>query len=111
MKISFNSTSVNRISRSRIEGWNNKIFFQLLSSVRCYSSESDHEETGAPVADLDQGDDGDSGEESEGSSDGRDHVEDAGPELEGDAGDDRGVVVKVEDRDVATKSFSGEVEV
>ena len=39
------------------------------------------------------------------SSNGRDHVEDAGPQLEGDAGDDWSVVVKVQDRDITTKPF------
>jgi len=41
------------------------------------------------------------------SSNGRDHVEDAGPQLEGDAGDDRSVVVKVENGNVAMKPLGG----
>ena len=41
------------------------------------------------------------------SSNGWDHVEDAGPQLEGDAGDDWSVVVKVENGNVAMKPLSG----
>jgi hypothetical protein len=41
------------------------------------------------------------------SSNGWDHVEDAGPQLEGDAGDDWSVVVKVENGNVAMKPLGG----
>ena len=109
MELCFNSAGVNRISRSRAEWRNKKIFFQLSLSFRRYSFERDNSEADGPVADFDQGDDGDSCKEAEGSSDGGNHVEDARPELQGDTGDDGGVVVKVENGDVAPESFSGKI--
>ena len=53
-----------------------------------------------PVEDLDEGDDGDAGEEAEGAADGADLVEDVGPELQVDLGDDGGVEEEVQNGDV-----------
>ena len=62
------------------------------------------DEAGKPVADLDESDDGDPGEEAEGAADGRNHVEDGRPHLQRDPGYNGGVEEEVENGNVASKT-------
>ena len=91
----------------RVERRDDEVVAEVVSRIRCDPLERDQPEADRPVEDLHEGDDRYPGKETERASDGGNHVEDAGPELEGDSGDDWRVVVKVEDGDVASEAFSG----
>ena len=93
------------------EGRKDEVLLQVVSCVGGDPLERHQQEADGPVKDLNERDDRNAGEEAEGAADGRDHVEDACPELQGDAGDDGGVVVEVEDGDVAAESLVGQLQI
>ena len=61
------------------EGRKDEVLPQVVSRVGSDSLERHDQEADGPVADLNEGDDGDASEEAESAPDGRDHVEDARP--------------------------------
>ena len=70
--------------------------------------QSEHEQ---PIKDLDEGDHRDAREEAQRAADGRDHVEDAGPQLQVDLSDDRRVEEEVQHGDVLSEPLLRELRV